>query len=246
MEAYSALARFYDELNRDVPYRRIAAFYKKLFTRAKIRPNLILDLACGTGNMTLELARMGYEVIGVDQSPEMLSVAAAKATPEGCAAPVYLCQRAQSLDLYGTVDAAVSCLDGMGYILRPQELLRAFTRLRLFLNPGGAFIFDVNSARRLRSLGKATYTRECDGAFCVYSGEFSEKTRIMTYTLDLFEESGGLYRRYTERHRERAYEVGELRELLSAAGFSGVEVFGDMRLEPPEEDEGRIFFMAST
>lgn len=244
MEAYSALAPYYDEFNRDVPYDDILRFYKRLFTLADVSPQLVLDLACGTGAMSIRLAAAGYEVIAMDASLQMLSIASTHSIPEGAVAPIYLCQRMEQLALYGTVDAAVCCLDGVGYITRPETLARAFSRVRLFMNPGGVFIFDVNSAFRLRHLHEMAFTRECERAFCVYQADFSEKTKVLTYTLDLFEREGRLYRRSTEFHRERAYEAQELENMLLAAGFSKVFRFGDCRESPPEPEEGRIFFMA--
>lgn len=244
MEAYSALAPYYDEFNRDVPYDGILQFYKKLFVRAGVSPQLVLDLACGTGSMSIRLAEAGYEVIAADASSQMLSIAHSRPVAEGAIPPIYLCQRMEQLDLYGTIDAAVCCLDGVGYVTNPQTLSRAFSRVRLFMNPGGVFIFDINSAYRLRHLHEMAFTRECDRAFCVYQADFSEKTQILTYTLDLFEREGRLYRRSTEYHQERAYEVKDLSTMLLKAGFSSVEQFGDCRETAPEPEEGRIFFLA--
>lgn len=244
MKAYDALAGHYDAFCLDVPYDEFLAFYQSLFARAGIAPHLLLDLACGTGEMTLRLAKAGYEVIGADISPEMLSVAASKPCPKGAAQPVFICQPMEKLDLYGTVDAAVCCLDGVGYVTDKAKLARAFSRVRLFLNPGGVFIFDVNSASLLRSLDGAAFTRESEDAFCVYQGDFDSKSEIFTYTLDLFEKTGRLYRRTTEYHRERAYEAETLRKMLTDAGFCAVEIFADRALRAPSAQEERIFFMA--
>lgn len=242
MRAYDGLAPYYDDFNADVPYDGILAFYKELFARAGIRPALVLDLACGTGNMSLRLAAAGYEVIGVDISPEMLAQASAKTPPEGAVAPIYLCQPMEALDLYGTVDAALCCLDGVGYVTDVNRLREAFRRVCLFLNPGGVFIFDINSAYRLKNLDGAAFTRENEEAFCVYQADFGRG--LLTYTLELFEKTGKLYRRRTEYHRERAYELDTLGEYLRGAGFDSVEFFGDCRASAPAPEEGRVFIMA--
>ena len=244
MQAYEALAAHYDAFCLDVPYDGILDFYRTLFFRAGLEPKLVLDLACGTGEMSLRLAMAGYEVIGADVSPDMLAVASAKPCPEGAAAPVYICQPMEALDLYGTVDAAVCCLDGVGYVTDEASLACAFSRVRLFMNPGGLFVFDINSPSLLRALDGCAFTREDADAFCVYQGDFDEKTQIFTYTLDLFERQGRLYRRSTEEHCERAYAPEKLREMLLAAGFAEVEIFGDRRIAPPGPDEERIFLAA--
>ena len=246
MEAYNALARYYDVFNADVPYDGILAFYEALFARAGISPQLVLDLACGTGAMSVRLAEAGHEVIGVDASSEMLAMAYGRYVDEDKIAPIYLCQRMENLDLYGTIDAAVSCLDSVCYVTDPAVLQKAFALVRLFMNPGGVFIFDINSAYRLRNLDEYAFTRECDRAFCVYQADFDQEEQILTYTLDLFEQDGKRYRRFTEYHRERAYETDTLISMLKEAGFTDVEVFGDCRMEPPTPEEGRIFFLAKT
>lgn len=246
MEAYNALARYYDVFNADVPYDGILAFYEALFARAGIAPQLVLDLACGTGAMSVRLAEAGHEVIGVDASSEMLAMAYGRYVDEDKIAPIYLCQRMENLDLYGTIDAAVSCLDSICYVTDPAVLQKAFARVRLFMNPGGVFIFDINSAYRLRNLDEYAFTRECERAFCVYQADFDQEEQILTYTLDLFEQDGKRYRRFTEYHRERAYEIDTLISMLKEAGFTDVEVFGDCRMEPPTPEEGRIFFLAKT
>ena len=244
MQAYEALAAHYDAFCLDVPYDGILAFYRTLFARAGIAPKLVLDLACGTGEMSRRLAEAGYEVIGADISPDMLAVASGKPCPDGAVAPIYICQPMEALDLYGTIDAAVCCLDGIGYVTDERKLSRAFSRVRLFMNPGGVFIFDINAPSLLRALDGCAFTREDEDAFCVYQGDFDEKAGIFTYTLDLFEKQGRLYRRSTEEHRERAYEPERLREMLLAAGFAEAEIFGDRTLAPPKADEERIFLCA--
>ena len=244
MQAYEALAAHYDAFCLDVPYDAFLIFYKTLFDRAGITPKLVLDLACGTGEMTRRLAQAGYEVIGADISPDMLAVASGKPCPAGAVQPIYICQPMEALDLYGTIDAAVCCLDGVGYVTDERKLARAFSRVRLFMNPGGVFVFDVNSPSLLRALDGCAFTREDEDAFCVYQGDFDEETGLFTYTLDLFEKQGRLYRRFTEEHRERAYVPEKLRDMLLAAGFSRAEIFGDRRTEPPKADEERVFLCA--
>ena len=244
MQAYEALAAHYDAFCLDVPYDEILDFYQALFSRAGIAPKLVLDLACGTGEMSVRLAKAGYEVIGADISPDMLAVASGKDCPAGAVPPIYICQPMEELDLFGTIDAAVCCLDGVGYVTDKRKLARAFSRVRLFMNPGGAFIFDINSPSLLRALDGCAFTREDADAFCVYQGDFSAENNVFTYTLDLFEKQGRLYRRTTEYHRERAYEPAELEKMLLEAGFSSVEIFGDRKSAEPTDEDKRIYLLA--
>ena len=140
MNCYEQLARSYDALTGDVAYEKRAAFLEKLMKRSRIPVRTVLDLACGTGTMTVLLARAGYELIGVDFSEDMLAEAAQKTVPEGVIPPVYLQQRMEELDLYGTVEAAVCCLDSLNYITDVRALRRTLRRLHLFVAPGGVFL----------------------------------------------------------------------------------------------------------
>ena len=152
MSAYQALARVYDALTGDVGYQRRADYLEKLFQKSRIPVHTVLDLACGTGAMTAVLTERGYELIGVDSSPDMLAAAREKATGLTGVMPVFLNQDMPALDLYGTVDAAVCCLDSLNYLTSPRDVQRTFERLHLFISPGGLLVFDVNSAFKLASL----------------------------------------------------------------------------------------------
>lgn len=207
--------------------------------------SIILDLACGTGSLTWELARRGYEMIGADRSPDMLAQAAAK-DPEGCGtAPIFLCQPMEQLDLYGTIDACVCCLDSVNYVTDPKKLQRAFERVHLFLMPGGLFLFDVNTPEKLQALDGQVFLDETEDAYCVWRAEYSPRSRICSYFMDIFrQEAGELWRRGEELHQERAYTVAELTEYLRRAGFVDIKTFGNLKMRPPKPDEDRIFFTA--
>ena len=152
MSAYEALAGVYDALTGDVGYERRADYLEKLFRRSRIPVRTVLDLACGTGEMTAILTRRGYELIAVDGSPDMLAQAREKAADLPGEPPVFLNQNMPELDLYGTVDAAVCCLDSLNYLTSPKDVQKCFQRLRLFIAPGGVLVFDVNSAAKLAAL----------------------------------------------------------------------------------------------
>ena len=153
MNSYDFLAGCYDELTYDVDYSAWADYVEKQFRRP-LPGKTVLDLACGTGSLTRELAERGYEMIGVDQSPEMLAAAVEKNENVGGIPPMFLCQSMEKLDLYGTIDACVCCLDSVNYVTSPQKLQKAFQRVHLFLMPGGLFLFDVNTPEKLAGAKK--------------------------------------------------------------------------------------------
>lgn len=245
MASYEFLAGCYDELTTDVGYRSWAGYLEKHFARAGIPVRTVLDLACGTGSLTRILAERGYEMIGVDQSEEMLAQAAEKCRDVAGERPIFLHQSMEKLDLYGTVDACVCCLDSVNYVTRPAALRRAFQRVHLFLMPGGLFLFDVNTPEKFRKMDGQVFLDETEDAYCVWRAEFSEKRRICTYGMDIFRRrEGDLWERGQEVHREYAYELGELAGFLREAGFRRIRVCGDRRLRAPREGEERVFFAA--
>ena len=162
MSAYDALAPWYDELTRDVDYGRFADFYEALFRADGGEFRLLLDLCCGTGTLALLMASRGYDMIAADASEEMLMSAREKAYASGGPAPLFICQRAGELDLYGTVDAAYSSLDSLSYVPF-EELRECFRRLRLFIRPGGLFVFDLRTPEFLRSMDGSVSVDETDG-----------------------------------------------------------------------------------
>ena len=244
MSSYDFLAGCYDRLTYDVDYSAWADYIEKHFAKAPLPGRTVLDLACGTGSLTRELARRGYEMIGVDQSPEMLAEAAEKNRGAAPIEPIFLCQSMEKLDLYGTIDACVCCLDSINYITDPKKLARAFQRVHLFLMPGGLFLFDVNTPEKLAGLDGQVFLDETEDAYCVWRAEFSR--RICTYFMDIFrlDPSTGQWDRGEELHRERAYTVEELTTLLEGAGFVDVRTWGERKLRPPKPGEQRIFFTA--
>ena len=244
MSSYDFLAGCYDRLTYDVDYSAWADYIEKHFTKAPLPGRTVLDLACGTGSLTRELALRGYEMIGADQSPEMLAEAAEKNRGAAPIEPIFLCQRMEKLDLYGTIDACVCCLDSVNYVTDPKKLARAFQRVHLFLMPGGLFLFDINTPEKLAGLDGQVFLDETEDAYCVWRAEFSR--RICTYFMDIFrlDPSTGQWDRGEELHRERAYTVEELTTLLEGAGFVDVQTWGERKLRPPKPGEQRIFFTA--
>ena len=242
--AYEALAGCYDQMTGDVNYPAWADFLETLFAKEKRRVHTVLDLACGTGNMTFLLADRGYELIGVDFSPEMLAVAAEKTAAQGRIPPIFLCQSMEDLDLYGTVDACVCLLDSLNHITDKNALKRALHRIWLFLEPGGLFVFDVHTPEHLASLDGELFLDETEDAYCVWRTEYDRRRKVCTYAMDVFRQEGDLWRREEEVHEERAYTPEELTDLLAGAGFLDIRQYGDKKLRKPKAGEDRIFFTA--
>ena len=242
MSCYEELAASYDSLTEDVEYRRRASFLQKLLGKSRIPVHTVLDLACGTGTMTCLLAEAGYEMIGVDQSEDMLAEAAGKQVSPGKIPPIYLQQSMESLDLYGTVEAAVCCLDSLNYLTDVRALRRTLQRLHLFVAPGGVFLFDINTPEKLRGLDGQVFLDEGDDVYCVWRTEFDKRRRICTYGMDIFQREGALWCRSQEEHYEKAWEVEELTGFLREAGFGHIRTYGDCVLRAPREQEQRIYF----
>ena len=243
MDAYKDLAVSYDRLTNDVDYEATVAFYMDILNREGLRPRTAVDLACGTGSVTAILARKGIRVLGVDMSEEMLTVAQQKAQSL-VQPPRFVCQRLQELWLPRGVDLAVCALDSLDYITEPEDCREAIRRVYKVLNPGGIFIFDVNTPEKLRAMDSQVFLDEDDDVYCVWRGEFDEETNICSYGMDLFQREGKLWYRSFEEHREYAYSQEQLTGYLKEAGFTHIEVYADRLFEAPRQGEQRIYFKA--
>ena len=247
MRSYSVFAQYYDELTANVAYSRRAEYLLALMKRLGHEPGLTLDLACGTGSLTLELYRRGLDIYGVDGSVEMLSEARTKCAEAG-ADILFLCQKMQSLDLYGTVRTAICSLDSLNHLKNKEELQKAFSRVSFFMDPGGYFIFDMNTLyKHAHILGNETYVYDMEHVYCVWQNRCHRDGRV-DIQLDFFEPAGegerGLYTRSTEQFSEMAYPLEEIVKMLGKAGFSQVQVFDDLTFDPPREDSQRLIFAA--
>ena len=244
MSAYEALASSYDGLTYDIAYDETCDFMESILRSMGKAPKTVLDLACGTGSMSVRLARRGYRVTGSDISPDMLTVAYDKALELAGNRPVFVCQSMQELQLPEPVDLVVCCLDSLNYLTDPADCRGTFRRVYENLNPGGVFLFDINSACKLRGLDGQVFLDENDDTYCVWRAEFDGEARICWYGMDLFQREGDAWRRSFEEHAEYAYEAGDLQQWLLEAGFAQVKIYGDRRQEPPAADEQRIYFAA--
>ena len=244
MSGYSAFARYYDDLTANIDYKKRGEYFHEIIKKFKVtKENILLDLACGTGTMSFLLAERGYELIGVDFSPEMLAVAAEKPLSADRERPIFLCQPMEELDLYGTIDACVCLLDSVNHVTSAERLRLALSRVHLFLEPGGLFVFDIHTPEHLESLDGGIFLDETEDAYCVWRTEY--RRGLCSYYMDLFRlQSDGSWERDFELHRERGYTVEELTAWLSAAGFGDIRTYGDGKLRAPKDGEQRIYFTA--
>ena len=243
MDAYKELAQSYDRLTNDVDYASVVDFYFQILQKEGLQPRTAVDLACGTGSVALLLAKRGLRVTGVDMSEDMLTVAWEKAA-ELEEPPMFVCQKLQQLQLPRGVDLAVCALDSLDYILDPADCAEAIVRVYRALNPGGIFIFDVNTPEKLKAMDGQVFLDEDDDVYCVWRGEFNRETNICSYGMDLFQRDGEHWLRSFEEHQEYAYSIGQLTGYLEAAGFDSIRVYADREFIAPREGEQRVYFKA--
>ena len=224
MEAYTSFASVYDTFMDNVPYGEWGTYIHSLLCRYGVKDGLVLDLGCGTGTMTEILAGYGYDMIGVDNSGDMLELAMEKRLASGHDI-LYLLQDMREFELYGTVRAVVSVCDSVNYITEPEELAEVFRLVNNYLDPGGLFLFDFNTEYKYREvMGDCTIAEDRGDCSFIWDNCYYEEEKINEYDLTLFiregsGDNGALYRKYRETHFQRGYTLEEIRELLSSAGL---------------------------
>ena len=251
-ESYGAISNIYDSINSEVDYAAWADFVEACFERfLPKKPDLVLDLACGTGSMTLELAKRGYDMIGVDASPDMLSRAyERKLESEIQKDALFLLQDMRHFELYGTVGAVTCCLDSVNYLVGDGELGECFWCVHNYLDPDGLFLFDVNSPYKFKNVyGENTYVFEeddCGGeSFCTWQNFFDEKSGLCDFYLTVFEKNeDGTYDRYDERQCERCYDEKSIKDTLSACGFELLGIYSDLDFSAPGAESERWYIVA--
>ncbi len=242
--SYSSFASFYDSLTYNVEYEKRADYLCSLIERYQHDAGITLDLACGTGSLTVALAKRGLDVYGIDGSPSMLSIAQQKAA-ENELNILFLCQQMQSIDLYGTVDTVFCSLDSINHITNENDVLKTFERVSLFLNPDGYFIFDINTIYKHKHvLGDQVFVYDTDDVYCVWQNRYEEKSNRVGITLDFFGREGNAYYRSSEHFYERAYSTEHIVSLLEKAGMETVGLFDDLTFDSPKEETQRIVVVA--
>ena len=240
---YNSFSEYYDTLMQNVGYKERSRYILSAFERLSHDMGLTLDLACGTGALTIELKKAGVDIYGIDASYEMLSHAVEKAGDLNLDI-LFLCQKMQSIDLYGTIDTCVCTLDSINHLTDINDVQKTFDRVSLFMNKGGYFLFDANTIyKHEKVLADNTFVYESEDVFCVWQNSIKENN-VIEIELDFFEREGECYYRTGESFCERAYSDEELTSMLEKAGFEVVERFSDMTFDSPKDDDQRVVYIA--
>lgn len=244
---YDLLAPFYDKINSDIDYSAWADFIEKVVEKyGEISPELWLDLGCGTGRMTLELAKRGRDMTGVDYSPEMLDIAREEAERQGLDSVLWLCQDMREFELYGTVDVVVSCLDSINHLSTPKDLDKCLNLVHNYLAPNGLFIFDINGRYKFENIySDNSYVMEEDGAVCIWQNYYNEKNQICDFYITLFEEQDdGRYERYDEIQKERMYTLKSIKSHLAKCNLEFIGAYENFDFTPATDNSERIYIVA--
>ncbi|MDO4944644.1 MAG: methyltransferase domain-containing protein [Ruminococcus sp.] len=241
--SYGRFAWFYDKLQRDVPYAQMAKLFDGFIKKYSSENEVVVDLACGTGNLSEKMYRLGYDVIGVDLSQEMLNEALEKKFDRDLDIS-YLCQSMTELDLMGAADVIICVLDSLNHLDSADELAKTFERVSMFTCDGGLFIFDVNTLYKHRQiLGCNSFVYDMEGLMCVWQNELSDDDSV-TVTLDFFEEqTDGRYERFTESFREIVYAEEEIDKLLEINGFEILGKYDDFSESPLKDESQRALYV---
>jgi ubiquinone/menaquinone biosynthesis C-methylase UbiE len=241
--SYSSFASVYDDLTVNVDYKRRAEYIADILREQGIADGLLLDLACGTGSLSVEFSKMGYEVIATDASPDMLMEARDKAYDQELNI-MFLCQRMEETDLYGTVRAIVCALDSINHLPDIEALNKTFTVLKNFIDDGGVMVFDVNTLYKHREvLGNNTFIYDEEKVFCAWQNRLLKDNRTVNINLDFFRKNGSVYERYNENFNEIAFTDDEIVNAVEGGGFKVIARYDDLTGEAPTDKSERIYYV---
>lgn len=245
MDAYSSFAEVYDTFMDNVPYEEWAEYLAAILREYGIEDGLVLDLGCGTGSMTEKMAAKGYDMIGVDNSGEMLEIAMEKKEKSGWDI-LYLMQDMREFELYGTVRGVISACDSVNYITDEKELEQVFRLVNNYLDPEGIFLFDMNTVHKYRDLmGDTTIAENREEGSFIWDNSFDEEEGLNYYELAVFlPREDGLYEKCEEVHCQKAYPQEEIESLIKEAGMDLLAVYDAYTMEPATKDSERMFFVA--
>ncbi|MDE6024801.1 MAG: class I SAM-dependent methyltransferase [Lachnospiraceae bacterium] len=244
-EAYSDFALVYDRLMDNIPYDDWFDYIHGLLTEYGIKNGIIVELGCGTGNITERLAVSGYDMIGIDTSPSMLNMARSKKSEASTS--LYLCQDMREFELYGTVSAVVSVCDSINYILEPDELVHVFSLVNNYLDPKGVFIFDFNTRHYyLDVVADATIAEDREDISFIWDNYYDAKSNINELALSLFirETDDDLFRKYEELHLQKGYTLEEMITLVEQSGLELVCAYDAFTHDSATNDSERIYVIA--
>ena len=242
MGSYENFARVYDELMDNVPYEEWADFILAILKKNKITDGLVLELGCGTGKLMSLLGNAGFDMIGVDNSVDMLQIAREKTSPE-C---LYLLQDMREFELYGTVKAVVSVCDSVNYITEKEDLTEVFRLVNKYLDPKGLFIFDFNTDYKYRDMiGETVIAEDREDVSFIWFNEYDEESQLNDIDLKVFvQEDGDCYRKFQEEHIQRGYSLQEIKQMLEESGLVFLQAFDEYSNQEPRTDSGRIVVVA--
>ncbi len=244
MRAYTGFAGVYDSFMDNVPYEDWCGYVTGLLKEYKITEGLLLDLGCGTGTLTELLAAKGYDMIGIDSSEDMLSIAMEKRTVSGSDI-LYLLQDMREFELYGTVRGVISICDSMNYLTEAVDMLTVFRLVKNYLDWDGIFIFDLNTIYKYEELlGDHVFAENREECSFIWENEYDEQEMLNEYALTLFVREGDLYRKHEEIHYQRAYGLEEVKKLVDESGLQLLAVYDAFTHEAPKEDSERVYFIA--
>lgn len=241
MSSYSVFAKYYDDLTANIDYKKRGEYFHGIIKKYnKTDNNILLDLGCGTGSLSEVLAELGYDVIGVDNSMEMLGIAMDKKFEKNL--PIqYLCQDMREIDMFGTVGITVCALDSINHLDSLEDVKKVFQKVSLFAEPKGLFIFDINTIYKHREiLADNTFTYETDDVYCVWENSLNPDTDEVSINLEFFERDGDIYRRTSEQFSEKAYNLEVIENLLAESGLEILAEYDDDSFNPPKETSQRI------
>ena len=245
MEAYTGFAAVYDTFMDNVPYGEWCEYLAGLLKENGVESGLVLDLGCGTGSLTELLAARGYDMIGIDYSEEMLELAAGKRAESGQDI-LYLCQDMREFELYGTVRAVVSICDCINYITDPADLAEVFSLVNNYLDPGGLFIFDMNTIHKYQDvIGDTTIAEDREDGSFIWENSYDRENALNVYELALFlPREDGLYEKCEEEHVQKAYSIEAIKAMIVKAGMELVAVCDAYTHNPGDENCERLTFVA--
>lgn len=245
MEAYESFAKLYDLFMNDTPYEQWCDWIQVQLHAAGIKEGIVLDLGCGTGKMTRLLASNGYDMIGVDNSVQMLGLAL-RQEEESNQSILYLHQDMREFELYGTVRAIISTCDCINYVTEEEDLLQVFSLVNNYLDPGGVFLFDFNTVYKYAELmGDCTIADNREEGSYIWENYYDETEQINEYDLTLFvREESGLYRKFEETHYQRAYDLKQMKRLLEQSGLEFVAAYNDYTRNAATDISERICIVA--